>query len=110
MFTDILCQVASQVFIPLTVGGGINTVDDFDRVLKCGVGSGDHGDAHAVSKNVIGVGAVNLVVKNVSDCIVDVIDPHYFQRECTEKSGKGLSAKHGILACLLYFCCYALGK
>jgi cyclase len=28
--------VAEQIFIPLTVGGGINTVDDFDRVLKCG--------------------------------------------------------------------------
>ena len=36
LFTDILRQVASKVFIPLTVGGGINTVDDFDRVLKCG--------------------------------------------------------------------------
>ena len=36
LFTDILCDVASQIFIPLTVGGGINTVDDFDRVLKCG--------------------------------------------------------------------------
>ncbi len=36
LFTDILTQVASQIFIPLTVGGGINTVDDFDRVLKCG--------------------------------------------------------------------------
>lgn len=36
LFTDILCEVASQIFIPLTVGGGINTVDDFDRVLKCG--------------------------------------------------------------------------
>ena len=36
LFTDILRQVASQIFIPLTVGGGINTVDDFDRVLKCG--------------------------------------------------------------------------
>jgi len=36
LFTDILCQVASEIFIPLTVGGGINTVDDFDRVLKCG--------------------------------------------------------------------------
>ena len=35
-FTDILCQVASQVFIPLTVGGGIRTLEDFDRVLKCG--------------------------------------------------------------------------
>ena len=36
LFTDILRQVAERVFIPLTVGGGINTVSDFDRVLKCG--------------------------------------------------------------------------
>ncbi len=36
LFTDILREVASQIFIPLTVGGGINTVEDFDRVLKCG--------------------------------------------------------------------------
>ena len=36
LFTDILCETARQVFIPLTVGGGINTVEDFDRVLKCG--------------------------------------------------------------------------
>ena len=36
LFTDILCEVARTIFIPLTVGGGINTVADFDRVLKCG--------------------------------------------------------------------------
>ena len=36
LFTDILTQVASEIFIPLTVGGGINTLEDFDRVLKCG--------------------------------------------------------------------------
>ena len=36
LFTDILTKVASQIFIPLTVGGGINTIEDFDRVLKCG--------------------------------------------------------------------------
>ena len=36
LFTDILKKVAETIFIPLTVGGGINTVDDFDRVLKCG--------------------------------------------------------------------------
>ncbi len=36
LFTDILKKTAETVFIPLTVGGGINTVDDFDRVLKCG--------------------------------------------------------------------------
>ena len=36
LFTDILREVASTIFIPLTVGGGINTTEDFDRVLKCG--------------------------------------------------------------------------
>lgn len=36
LFTEILTRVASQIFIPLTVGGGINSLDDFDRVLKCG--------------------------------------------------------------------------
>ena len=36
IFAEILTSVASQIFIPLTVGGGINTLDDFDRVLKCG--------------------------------------------------------------------------
>ena len=36
IFTDILKEAASKIFIPLTVGGGINTLSDFDRVLKCG--------------------------------------------------------------------------
>ena len=36
LFTDILKEVARNIFIPLTVGGGINTLEDFDRVLKCG--------------------------------------------------------------------------
>lgn len=36
IFTDILKQAASELFIPLTVGGGINSTADFDRVLKCG--------------------------------------------------------------------------
>lgn len=36
LFTDILRETAAQVFIPLTVGGGIRSLDDFDRALKCG--------------------------------------------------------------------------
>jgi len=36
LFTDILTEVARTIFIPLTVGGGINSLEDFDRVLKCG--------------------------------------------------------------------------
>ena len=40
LFTEILTETAANVFIPLTVGGGINTVEDFDRVLKCGADKG----------------------------------------------------------------------
>ncbi|MCI8590264.1 MAG: imidazole glycerol phosphate synthase subunit HisF [Clostridiales bacterium] len=36
LFTDVLKQVAGEIFIPLTVGGGINTLEDFERVLRCG--------------------------------------------------------------------------
>lgn len=36
LFTDVLCRVARQVFIPLTVGGGISSLEDFERVLACG--------------------------------------------------------------------------
>ena len=36
LFADVLCETARRVFIPLTVGGGINSLADFDRVLKCG--------------------------------------------------------------------------
>lgn len=36
LFTDALKRVAENVFIPLTVGGGIYSLDDFERVLKCG--------------------------------------------------------------------------
>lgn len=55
IFTDILKEVASEIFIPLTVGGGINTLDDFDRVLKCGadkvsVNSGAIADPSLIGK------------------------------------------------------------
>ena len=36
LFTDILTMTAKEVFIPLTVGGGINALSDFERVLACG--------------------------------------------------------------------------
>ncbi len=55
LFTDILTEVARHVFIPLTVGGGIRTLDDFDRVLKCGadkvsVNSGAIADPSLIEK------------------------------------------------------------
>ena len=36
LFTDILTDVAASIFIPLTVGGGISRLEDFERVLSCG--------------------------------------------------------------------------
>lgn len=55
LFCDVLKNVASNVFIPLTVGGGINNLDDFDRVLKCGadkvsVNSGAIADPNLINK------------------------------------------------------------
>ena len=55
LFTDILKETARQVFIPLTVGGGIKTTEDFDRVLKCGadkvsVNSGAIADPSLIGK------------------------------------------------------------
>ncbi len=55
LFTEILTKVASRIFVPLTVGGGIRTLDDFDRVLKCGadkvsVNSGALNDPSLIDK------------------------------------------------------------
>ena len=66
LFTDILREVASTIFIPLTVGGGINTLDDFDRVLKCG--------ADKVSVNSGAIRRPELIVEAArrygSQCVV----------------------------------------
>ena len=66
LFTDILREVASTIFIPLTVGGGINTIEDFDRVLKCG--------ADKVSVNSGAIKNPNLIKeaseKYGSQCVV----------------------------------------
>lgn len=70
LFTDILREVASTIFIPLTVGGGINTLEDFDRVLKCG--------ADKVSVNSGAIRSPNLIAeaaKRYGDqCVVLSVD------------------------------------
>ena len=70
LFTDILKEVAKTIFIPLTVGGGINTVEDFDRVLKCG--------ADKVSVNSGAIKNPNLIyeaAKKYGDqCVVLSVD------------------------------------
>lgn len=70
LFTDILTEVAGKIFIPLTVGGGINTLDDFDRVLKCG--------ADKVSVNSGAIKNPNLIYeaaqKYGDQCVVLSVD------------------------------------
>ena len=57
LFTDILTETANKVFIPLTVGGGINTVADFDRVLKCGADKVSVNSGAIRNPNLIGEAA-----------------------------------------------------
>ena len=57
LFTDILRKVASEIFIPLTVGGGINTLEDFDRVLKCGADKVSVNSGTIRNPNIIGQAA-----------------------------------------------------
>ena len=70
LFTDILKKVAETIFIPLTVGGGINTLEDFDRVLKCG--------ADKVSVNSGAIKNPNLIAqaaqKYGNQCVVLSVD------------------------------------
>ena len=70
LFTDILRETARNVFIPLTVGGGINTVADFDRVLKCGA------DKVSVNSGAIrNPGLISEAAKRYGDqCVVLSVD------------------------------------
>ena len=66
LFTDILSRVAGEIFIPLTVGGGINTLEDFDRVLKCGADKVSVNSGAIRNPGIIGAAAQ----KYGSQCVV----------------------------------------
>ena len=70
LFTDVLKRVAGEVFIPLTVGGGIRSLDDFDRVLKCGA------DKVSVNSGAIAdPGLIGAAAKRYGDqCVVLSMD------------------------------------
>lgn len=70
LFTDVLRRVASEIFIPLTVGGGIRGLDDFDRVLKCGA------DKVSVNSGAIAdPGIITAAAKKYGDqCVVLSMD------------------------------------
>ena len=90
LFTDVLTKVASTVFIPLTVGGGINTLADFDRVLKCGA------DKVSVNSGAIrDPGLIGEAARRYGDqCVVLSVDAkrvngsyHVFARGGREDTG-----------------------
>ena len=70
LFTDVLRQVAECIFIPLTVGGGINTLDDFDRVLKCGADKVSVNSGAIKNPGIIGEAAKRYG----SQCVVLSVD------------------------------------
>lgn len=70
LFTDVLKRVAQKVFIPLTVGGAIQSVDDFDRVLKCGADKVSVNSGAVANPKIIGEGAKRYG----SQCVVLSMD------------------------------------
>ncbi len=70
LFTDVLERVAAQVFIPLTVGGSIRSVADFDRVLKCGADKVSVNSGAVANKNIISEAAK----KYGNQCVVLSMD------------------------------------
>ena len=70
LFTEVLTEVAKNVFIPLTVGGGINTIDDFDSVLKCGADKVSVNSGAIRNPDIIKQGAL----KYGSQCVVISVD------------------------------------
>ena len=70
LFTDILTEVARTIFIPLTVGGGINSLEDFDRVLKCGADKVSVNSGAVRNPDLVGQAAK----KYGSQCVVLSVD------------------------------------
>ncbi len=70
LFTEVLTEVAKNVFIPLTVGGGINTIEDFDRVLKCGADKVSVNSGAIKNPDLIKQGAL----KYGNQCVVISVD------------------------------------
>ena len=90
LFTDALREVASQIFIPLTVGGGIRTLADFERVLACGADKVSVNSGAIAHPEIIGEAARRYG----SQCVVLSVDAkrvdgsyHVFARGGREDTG-----------------------
>ena len=101
LFTEILTETAANVFIPLTVGGGISTVADFDRVLKCGADKVSVNSGAIRNPSIIGEAAKlygdQCVVISADIALIDFSAPHL--RTCHNiLNGLVFSAKGGDVA------------
>ncbi len=101
IFTDILAEAASKVFIPLTVGGGISSLADFERVLSCG--------ADKVSVNTGAIRDPMLIPEAArifgSQCVVlsvdvKLVDGRWFIHTGAGKINTGLDGLDWIKKCL----------
>ncbi len=104
LFTEILTEVAKNVFIPLTVGGGINTIEDFDRVLKCGADKVSVNSGAIKNPELIRQGAL----KYGNQCVVLSVDVKRVDGKFTVFS-KGGRENTGIEAISWIKKCVSLG-
>ena len=104
LFTEILTEVAKNVFIPLTVGGGINTIEDFDRVLKCGADKVSVNSGAIKNPDLIRQGAL----KYGNQCVVLSVDVKRVDGKFTVFA-KGGRENTGIEAISWIKKCVALG-
>ena len=104
LFTEILTEVAKNVFIPLTVGGGINTIEDFDRVLKCGADKVSVNSGAIKNPDLIKQGAL----KYGDQCVVLSVDVKRVDGKFTVFA-KGGRENTGIEAISWIKKCVALG-
>ncbi len=101
IFTDILRETASRVFIPLTVGGGINSVEDFDRVLNSGadkvsVNSGAIRNPKLVSEAALKYGSQCVVLS----CDIKRVDGKFAVFAKGGRENTGLEAIEWIRRCV----------
>ena len=80
---DVVSRTADQVFIPLTVGGGVRTVDDIDRLLRAGADKAGINTA-AIARPEFLTEAAN---RFGSQCVVLSVDARRVQGDTTTTSG-----------------------
>jgi len=92
LILHIIEAVASQVFIPLTVGGGVRTVDDVRRLLNAGADKTSFNSAALANPQVI----VDAAAKYGAQCIVVAIDAkRRLEGDIRRLDARGVPMGHG---------------